>query len=150
MEKLGSENEAEWKGAAAKMAYFDPRLAVEVKVLMEEAMDPVENARLVEVLLDVPPGSFTGHTFKFMRFAKDNYGLMDVARKSTMAVAWKLSQIDQGGAHKSQWRRAARAEVVLGSFGTPEAVGILKEMGTGHADAEPTRVAKEELARLGK
>ena len=151
MEKLGSENEAEWKSAAAKMAYFDPRLAVEVKVLMEEAMDPVENARLVEVLLDAPPGACAGRTFKFMKFGKDNYGLMDVGRKSTMGVAWEVSQIDQGArSHKSQWRRAARAEVVLGSFGTAEAKGIFQAMATGHEEAEPTRVAVEELERMGK
>ena len=40
--------------------------------------------------------------------------------------------------------------MLLEHFGTPGAVAILKEMATGHPDAQPTRVARDALARLGK
>jgi RNA polymerase sigma factor (sigma-70 family) len=152
VESLGSDNEAEWKGAAAKMAYFDPRLAVDIKTLMQEALDPMQNSRLAEVLMDQQPGTFAGLHFKFQRYAKDNYGMTETTRGASYGVAWKVSQVDayNGSAGKQQWRRAARAEVVLGAIGTAGATEILQSMATGNAEAEPTRVAKEELARLGK
>jgi hypothetical protein len=38
--------------------------------------------------------------------------------------------------------------VLLEHIGTPEAVAILKDMASGHPDAQPTRVAREALDRL--
>ncbi len=43
-----------------------------------------------------------------------------------------------------------RAVVLLEHMHTPAAVAVLKELATGHPDAQPTKAAKEALARLGK
>jgi hypothetical protein len=50
---------------------------------------------------------------------------------------------------KKKWTRAVRAIVLLEHIGTPEAIAILKDMATGHPDAQPTRTAKEALKRIG-
>jgi hypothetical protein len=40
--------------------------------------------------------------------------------------------------------------VLLEHFGTPDAIAILKDMASGNADAQPTKVAQEALANLGQ
>ena len=42
-----------------------------------------------------------------------------------------------------------RTIVLLEHFGTPEAVAILEDMATGHPDAQPTKVARDALGRVG-
>lgn len=51
---------------------------------------------------------------------------------------------------KKQWTRIVRAIVLLEHIGTPEAVAILREMATGHPDAQPTEAARDSLERFGK
>ena len=69
---------------------------------------------------------------------------------------WAESRVDRINplqpwlTHKKKWTRAVRAIVLLEHFGTPDAVAILKEMATGHPEAQPTRVARDALARLAK
>jgi RNA polymerase sigma factor (sigma-70 family) len=48
------------------------------------------------------------------------------------------------------WRQTVRAVGMLESFGTPEAVEILKSLAGGHPGVAPTIAAKEALARLEK
>ena len=47
-------------------------------------------------------------------------------------------------------RQRTRAVVILERIGTPDAVAVLKDLATGHADAEPTVEAKAALERLKK
>lgn len=46
------------------------------------------------------------------------------------------------------WHRDRLAILVLEHVGTPEAVKLIEAMATGHAEANPTKTAKEVLARL--
>jgi RNA polymerase sigma factor (sigma-70 family) len=48
------------------------------------------------------------------------------------------------------WVRAVRAIAILESIGSPEARQLLEHLGSGDADALPTREAKGALDRLGK
>ncbi len=41
-----------------------------------------------------------------------------------------------------------RAIILLEHIGSPDAVAILKDMATGHAEAHPTKTAVEALARI--
>jgi hypothetical protein len=50
---------------------------------------------------------------------------------------------------KSKWTRAVRAIALLEHIGTPDAIAVLKEMSGGHPLAQPTRVAREALERIG-
>jgi hypothetical protein len=43
-----------------------------------------------------------------------------------------------------------RAVVLLEHVGTPAAVAALRALATGHPDAQPTKAAKEAVARLEK
>lgn len=50
------------------------------------------------------------------------------------------------GNRKDKWTRAVRAILLLDQIGSADALAIIREMATGHAEAEPTRVAKDVLA----
>ena len=64
----------------------------------------------------------------------------------------KVERINVGtwGNRRRYWTRAVRAIVLLEHIGSKEAVAVLKDLATGHPDAQPTKSAKEALARLGK
>ena len=66
---------------------------------------------------------------------------------------WAEHKVSNINAHvwdnaKKKWTRAVRAIVLLEFIGTPEAVTVLKEMATGHPEAQPIRTAKAALGRL--
>jgi hypothetical protein len=50
---------------------------------------------------------------------------------------------------KKKWTRSVRAIALLEDIGSTEAIAILKDMAGGHAEAQPTREAKEALKRIG-
>ena len=64
----------------------------------------------------------------------------------------RVDRINVGtwGNKRRYWTRAVRAVVLLEHVGTPAAVAVLKELATGHSDAQPTKAAKEAVARLAK
>jgi hypothetical protein len=49
---------------------------------------------------------------------------------------------------KRKWNQAVRAIVLLEHIGTPDALAILRDMASGHPEAQPTRTAVEALARI--
>jgi hypothetical protein len=51
--------------------------------------------------------------------------------------------------HRDRWYHEESAIYILDAIGTDEAVAIIKDMATGHADAGPTKAAKEVLKRRG-
>ena len=55
---------------------------------------------------------------------------------------------DQINSHR--WQRLQRAIYILEHVGTPNAMKVMEDMATGHADASPTKTAKEALERLKK
>jgi hypothetical protein len=144
--RLGSSNEAVWKKAFEDLEYYDPRLAMDLQALMDKVADTPVRQRLVEVLSCRDPGSLQGQKItlrnwgNFFTFGSDRVMWRvehKVARINT--VAWITP--------KRKWTRAVRAIVLLEHIGTPEALVILKDMATGHPDAQPTKVAKEALDR---
>jgi hypothetical protein len=150
--KLGNENEKVWKPAFEELEYFDPRLAIDLETLMDRYKEAPGRQRMVEVLSGRQAGQLAGkevilrkHGDYFNFFAQPNFG--------SWWAEHKLDRINDAafrGNLKKKWTRAGRAIVLLEHFGTPAAVAILKDMATGHPDAQPTRVAKGALARLGK
>ena len=49
------------------------------------------------------------------------------------------------GNPKPEWTRLVRALALLESFGTDKAIATVREMASGHPDAQPTRLANEIL-----
>ena len=150
--KLGNENEKVWKPAFEELEYFDPRLAIDLETLMDRYKEAPGRQRMVEVLSGREAGQLAGKTVilrkhgdYFNFFAEPNFG--------SWWAEHKLDRVNNPagwGNPKKKWTRAGRAIVLLEHFGTPGAVAILKEMASGNPDAQPTKVAKEALARLGK
>jgi hypothetical protein len=148
--KLGNENEKVWKPAAEELEYFDPRLAIDLETLMDRYKEAPGRQRLVEVLSGRPDGSLAGKEVHLRKHG-DFYNFF------TANLSWwaehkveRINAPEGWGNMRKKWSRAARAIVMLEHFGTPAAVAILKDMATGHPDAQPTRVAKDALARLGE
>jgi hypothetical protein len=153
---LGSEKEPTWKAAAEQLEYFDPRLAIDLPTLMDEVTDRLPRARLVAILSG-------DRTAERLLERKDEITLgrhggqnEEVYYNFRQGGSWwaehRVDRLNVGtwGNKRKYWTRAVRAIVLLEHVGTPAAVAVLKELATGHADAQPTKAAKEALGRITK
>ncbi len=149
--KLGNENEKVWKPAREELEYFDPRLAIDLEALMDRYKESPVRQRMVEVLSDYRAGVLAGKEVNLMGVGADGFNFFAKPNSGSWWAEHKVERINGswGGTNKKKWTRAIRAILLLEHIGTPEAVAILKDMATGHPDAQPTKVAKEGLSRLG-
>ena len=150
--KLNNPSEKVWKPAFEELEYFDPRLAIDLETLMDRYKESPGRQRMVEVLSGRQAGQLAGkevvlrkHGESFNFFAQPNFGSWWAEHKVE-----GINDPKGWGNPRKKWTRAGRAIVLLEHFGTPEALAIIKEMTTGHPDAQPTRVARDSLTRLGK
>jgi hypothetical protein len=144
--KLGSDDESVWKAAFEQLEYFDPRLAISLETLMNDVTDSPARQRMVELLSGRPAGSLQGKQVRLVRTGEDAFNFIE-GRVSW----WAEHQVARLGElawnnKKSKWTQAVRAIVLLQHIGTPDALAILKDIASGHPDAQPTKVAKEALA----
>lgn len=148
--KLGSDKEAVWKAAFEELDYFDPRLAIDLETLMEKVTEAPARQRMVAILSNNSAARLKlldGSTINLKKTGQEAFNFFD-GRMSWWAED-KVSRIgSNSGSDRKKWTRAVRATVLLEHIGTPEAVTIVKEMATGHPEAEPTRVARETLMRM--
>jgi hypothetical protein len=155
---LGSDKEATWKAAYDTLEYFDPRLTIDLPTLMNDVTDQVARARMVALL------SGDRSPEKVMELNAPVDLFMDGGRNGEAVYynflcknrSWwaehKVERINVGfrGNKRTYWTRAVRAIALLEHIGTPAAEAVLKDLATGHPDAQPTKAAKEALARMGK
>jgi RNA polymerase sigma factor (sigma-70 family) len=171
---LGSEKDDAWKPAFEEMQYFDPRLAIGLEALMDDVKDDLPRQRLTAVLASYTagPGYFAWFDITLRSNAPGTFNFLVKVRADAPADAPEDTAAGQfkpqpgavgPGArsfstwaeHKVErithpsWTRAVRAAVLLEHIGTPAAVANLTDMAKGHPDAQPTKAAKEALARLG-
>jgi RNA polymerase sigma factor (sigma-70 family) len=146
---LGDDDELVWEPAFEKLGYFDPRLVMGVDDLMKLATTTVQKERVIALLTDSKAERFSGRAVALVRDGPMSFNVSNMQRGSYGQVIEPVAKVDMYGG-KPQWQRAVRAELVLGEIGTAEAVEVLKRMASGNAEAGPTRVAKEELERMGK
>ena len=76
----------------------------------------------------------------------DGYNFFD--GRSSWWAEHRVERINLGGNMKRKWTQTVRAIILLEHIGTPDAVAILRDMATGHPDAQPTKLAAEALERL--
>jgi len=150
--KLGSENPSVWRPAFEELEYFDPRLAIDLETLMDHYKEAPGRQRMVEVLSGWKPGVLDGKEIRLRRVNQDGFNF---SAQPKMGSWWAEHQVDRIGIYspdnpKKKWTRAVRAILLLEHIGTPGAVAILKDMATGHPDAQPTKVARDCLKRLVK
>jgi hypothetical protein len=144
---LDSDEENVWRPAFERLEYFDPRLAIDLPTLMKENVEPRSRNRLIEVLCSIKPDSFRGRTI-ILRGTDDGYNFSD--NRASWWAEHRIGRLGSGTWEngKPKWTRACRAIVLLEHVASPDAIAILREMSTGHDDAEPTKVAREALAKL--
>ena len=152
IEMLGSDDASIWKPAFEKLSYFDPRLNVNLKKLIDDNDDPLTRGRLVAVMSDYPVEMFKDSQLKDVNLRETGNGSFNFfAGQGSWWAESKVANLDSqmGWNHKKQWTRADRAIVLLQHFGTPDAIAILQEMATGHPEARPTVIARNALKSLG-
>ena len=146
--KLNNGNEQVWKAAFEELEYFDPRLAIELPELMDRVKESPGRQRMVELLSERDPGTLSKKSID-LRPVGDGYNFFapDFGSWWAEPKVSRLNSVRWAGV-KRKWTRAQRAIVLLEHIGTPEAESVLKEMATGHPDAQPTKAAKEALERI--
>jgi hypothetical protein len=148
LKELGSEDEKVWKAAWEKLDYLDPRLAIDLKTLMDEVTAVPARTRLVELCSQRKADSLAGKVV-ILKPVRDAFNFND-GRYSWLAEH-RVERIDSNiWNRKMAWTRAARAVAILEQIDTQEAVKVLQQLASGHPDALPTKSAKEGLARLKK
>lgn len=146
---LGSEKEDVWKAAYAEFEYFDPRLAIDLQTLMDDVTTSPARQRLVEILSQRPPGSLADKDVSIRKLGSGNDGYNFFDGRSSWWAEHRTERLNTNFSNsKRKWTRAVRAIIVLEHIGTPEAIAVLQEMGTGNAEAQPTKIALEALERL--
>ena len=149
IEELASEDEKVWKPAFETFEYFDPRLAMTLIAAFDESKPGLGRQRLVAAMGDVKADSYEGDDVQLRSTGAD-----DAYNFSSKGGSWwaeaRVNRLAKStwGTNKRLWTRAERAIVLLEHIGTPDAILVLKNMGTGHAEAAPTVAAKESLKRL--
>lgn len=157
LKDLSSEKEDVWKKAFETLDYFDPRLAIDLPTLMNDVTEYPARSRLYAVLsgyiaadkADAIDGAIT------LRQHADEKGepyYNFVIKNGSTWAEHKVERINSTnyGTRRTPWVRAVRAISLLEHVGTPAAVSLLKDLATGHPDAQPTKAAKEALGRMGK
>ena len=145
---LSSDDEAVWKPAFEKLSYLDPRLTTDLGTLMANVTEPVARNRLVAILCDRDADAFQGKSVQLRGVGNGEYNFFD-GNGSWWAEA-KVERLGAGGweTQKRTWTRVIRAIVLLEHIGTPDAIAILRDMATGHPDADPTKIAQDVLTIL--
>jgi hypothetical protein len=144
---LESDDETVWKPSYEKLRYFDPRLALELPVMMAEVSNETARSRLVEILADREPGEYAGKQIKYSTFAG---GQNFVIGNGSIWAEKDVSRIGGKYVPKASWTRAIRAIVLLEHIGTPDAIAIIKDLSTGNVDAQPTKEANTALENLSR
>jgi hypothetical protein len=149
---LGSDTEKIWTAAYEELEYFDPRLAIDLETLMADVTTSPARQRMVEILSGRTRGSLDGRDVTLRRTGADGFNFSaQLSPNGGLGSWWAESHVDRlnvGAMTKKKWTQAVRAIILLEHIGTPEAVGILKDMASGHPDAQPTKIAAEALERL--
>jgi hypothetical protein len=148
--KLASDDKRVWKPAYDELETFDPRLAVDLEKLMNEVTKAPARPRLVALLSGYPADTYLewGNNIELRRAGPDGYNFMYLG--GSWWAEHKVARLaaSHGSNGKPKWARAVRAIVLLEDIGTADAVAILRDLASGHPDAQPTRVARDTLDRL--
>jgi hypothetical protein len=146
LKELGSPDEKVWKSAWEKLDYFDPRLAIDLKTLMDEVTEVPARTRMVELCSGKHADSLAGEDVG-LRASGD--GAFNFFAQGSWWAEHRVERIDKPAWQpKMAWTRAARGVAILEQIGTQEAVKVLQQLASGHPDAFPTKAAKESLMRL--
>jgi hypothetical protein len=144
--KLASDKEEVWKPVFEELEYFDPRLAINLQTLMKDVTKAPARQRMVELLSGRSMGSLEGRNVELRPRGGNNFNFFDGT--GSWWAECQVSRLNNAtwGTRKKKWTRAVRAIVLLEHIGTPDALNIVKNMATGHPEAQPTKIAKQVLA----
>lgn len=92
---------------------------------------------------DIPNGGYLRSTWRAGAAPKGQLGARLEGGQSF------VFSTNKGVAHIDRWYHEESAIYILDAIGTDEAIGIIKDIATGHPDAGPTKVAKDILKRRG-
>ena len=155
---LGSEKEGVWQAAFEKLGRTELRLALDPEEAFAEAKTDAAKLHLATLL--VSPDDLVRFArvgmIRTVRLHAEGRGkerafhlvVTDSGLGESIPVIQSFPVARVADVRRPTWTRDVRAVVILERIGTPEAQAILKDVVTGHADAPPTRVARQALDRL--
>ena len=158
---LGDDKLTVAEAAFRELSYFDPRLAFTAEEIFNELPQGLGRQRIAAFFLNQPIDEFLGGKVTYTSGASFR-GKVDHEVPSQLSVAnfpnLRIGVSSFGGSVEETVRtiswldsnRCVVGIVLLEHLGTPDAVKALETMATGHADASPTKAAKESLDRLKK
>jgi hypothetical protein len=148
--KLGNGDESVWKPAFEELEYLDPRLAFDLVTLMDRYKESPTRQRMVEVMSGRQAGQLAGKEVTLRPVGQDGFNFFAQPNFGSWWAEHKIERINRDSPRqiKKKWTRTVRAIVLLEHIGSPEANDILKDMASGHPDAQPTKVAQEALKSL--
>jgi hypothetical protein len=99
------------------------------------------------VLSERPAGSLAGKPVNLRGVGK---GFNFFAEMGSWWAEDQVSRINatRWGSLRKKWTRSVRAIVLLEYISTPDAVALLSTMATGHAEAQPTKAARQALEKI--
>jgi hypothetical protein len=149
IEMLKSDQEEAWMPAFEYLEYFDPRLAIDLPVLMLEVTDLRARQRIVEVMSGRKAGSLEGKEVSLKKLSRAD-GFNFSSDRGSWWAEHRVDRInsDSWSNRKKKWTRAVRAIALLEHIGTSDAIAILKAMANGHPEAQPTKAAKQALEQV--
>jgi hypothetical protein len=148
---LNSDKEDVWKRAFEELDYFDPRLAIDIETLMNDVNASPGRQRMVALLSGRTADSTEGKQISLRGSGegdKKYFNFFD--GRGSWWAEHRVTHLNTSGWGnvRKKWTRSTRAIALFEHIGTPEAVAVLKTMSSGHADAHPTKEAKEALVRI--
>ena len=169
--RLFAEDPKSWRGALRELRYLDIRLAMPMEEAWAMAKTADDRCRLVlaqEIWSKVVNDDFKpDECYRFVDYEYRNWPVQlgrvrgwhttELKRPDILPVDFpkdfRLSGVNPLGntlREYSSWRwdREKSAIFILDAIGSEAALALIKDMATGHPDADPTKVAKDVLKRL--
>lgn len=170
--RLFSDDSKEARVAHRVLDQLDVRLAMTMEDAWKEAKTPSDRGRLVSVMTAWGTGPnrvISDDSDLDERHRWYDYELLYDKRFDEWVAngVWRPEVPEQvrrqrpspagGGSYGNtadridprRWYRENTSIAILDAIGTDDAIGIIKEMATGHPDAGPTKAAKDVLKRRG-
>jgi hypothetical protein len=105
------------------------------------------HSRLVEVMSQQKIGSLSGKTIQLSSIGNDGFNFR--SNNTSWWAEHKVERIDSTAwTLKKAWAPCYKTIAVLQELGTPEALKVLEDFATGHADAAPTKAAATALKAM--
>ncbi len=154
---LFSEKDEVWKPAYRELSRYDLRLALSLPEAWERAEKPDHRVRLKWLCRGEMDANDRYRDYQLVPEEGGDGRCVIRQQKRAELSADPPDEVSYGlgfvvspqVSTTRRWHREESAIHIFDAIGTDDAIAVIKDMATGHADAGPTKAAKEVLKRRG-